>query len=90
MFRGKQEAAKPSGAVPQPASQVEPDAVRQDWEQREFTQSIQLGVTQLTAFLNDFDSATRGRLAALSGKLEQIERRVTLVEATLQTVHQDK
>ena len=25
-----------------------------DWEQRDFTQTIQLGMTQLTAFLNEF------------------------------------
>ena len=25
-----------------------------DWEQRDFTQTMQLGMTQLTAFLNEF------------------------------------
>ena len=29
-------------------------AVHYDWEQRDFTQTIQLGMTQLTAFLNEF------------------------------------
>ena len=29
-------------------------AVHFDWEQRDFTQTIQLGMTQLTAFLNEF------------------------------------
>ena len=36
------------------------NAVQVDWEQRDFTQSIQLGVTQLTAFLNDFGARADG------------------------------
>ena len=31
-----------------------PANVQKDWEQREFTQAIQTGVVQLTAFLNEF------------------------------------
>ena len=30
-----------------------------DWEQRDFTQTIQLGMTQLTAFLNEFGTHAR-------------------------------
>ena len=29
-------------------------AVQQDWEQRDFTQAVQLGVSSLTQFLNQF------------------------------------
>ena len=37
-------------------------AVQQDWKDREFLTSVQLGVSQLSAFLNDFGArARRGR-----------------------------
>jgi len=65
------------------------DCVQHDWEQRDYTQAIQLGVTQLTAFLNEFDGTTRGRLALLNSKLARVERRMTLVEATLRSVDQE-
>ena len=29
--------------------------VQQDWENREFMQTIQVGIAQMTNFLNDFD-----------------------------------
>ena len=31
--------------------------VQKDWDQRDFTQGIQLGVTQLVAFVNDFGAS---------------------------------
>ena len=97
-------------------------AVQKDWAEREFLTSVQLGVAQLSAFLNDFgarartekiiydgivcsracfysdrarvlfrvcalaDAATRGRLSALDGKLSRLERRMQVVEATLESV----
>ena len=45
------------GAAPAyfaPTASTGPSPVQLDWENRDFTQSIQLGVTQLTAFLNEF------------------------------------
>ena len=135
--RGKeQEAAEAS---------VNTIAVQQDWRDREFIASVQLGLSQLSAFLNDFgmrnkpcslslyaetplasaalgayrrllsptqkdntsrrrtcltltflasrvpswaDATTRGRLSALDGKLSRLERRMAVVEATLQSVDQ--
>ena len=63
-------------------------SVQQDWENREFTQTVQLGVTQLAAFLNEFDSTTRCRLATLNNKISKLERRMELIEATLHSVDQ--
>mmetsp|Transcript_43473 Transcript_43473/g.98268 ORF Transcript_43473/g.98268 Transcript_43473/m.98268 type:complete len:90 (+) Transcript_43473:49-318(+) len=63
-------------------------AVSKDWEARDFTQTIQLGVSQLTLFLNQFDATTRGRLSELNSKLAKLERRLELVESTLHTVDQ--
>ncbi|KAL1524151.1 hypothetical protein AB1Y20_019060 [Prymnesium parvum] len=63
--------------------------VQKDWEQRDFTQTLQLGLSQLTLFLNQFDATTRGRLSELNSKLAKLERRLELVEATLFTVDQE-
>mmetsp|Transcript_27286 Transcript_27286/g.45490 ORF Transcript_27286/g.45490 Transcript_27286/m.45490 type:complete len:89 (+) Transcript_27286:97-363(+) len=87
MFKKSSQPSGFPGARSGPASG--PANVQRDWEHRDFTQSIQLGVTQLTAFLNEFDSTTRGKLAQLNGKLAQIERRMNLVEAILQSVDQE-
>ena len=61
-------------------------AVQQNWADRDFLVSVQLGVSQLSTFLNDFDATTRGKLASLDGKLSRLERRMQVVEATLQSV----
>jgi len=61
-------------------------AVQQDWANRDFTQSVQLGVAQLAAFLNEFEATTRGKLSVLNGKLSKLERRMEFVEATLHSV----
>ena len=34
-------------------------AVQKDWEQRDFTQTLQLGLSQLTLFLNQFGAPPR-------------------------------
>ena len=48
MFRAK---SKSRISIPDVSSD---QSVHFDWEQRDFTQTIQLGMTQLTAFLNEF------------------------------------
>tara|TARA_B100000795_G_scaffold81420_1_gene58707 strand:+ start:862 stop:1185 length:324 start_codon:yes stop_codon:yes gene_type:complete len=48
MFRAK---SKSTISTPDVSSD---QSVHFDWEQRDFTQTIQLGMTQLTAFLNEF------------------------------------
>ena len=91
-------------------------AVQQDWKDRDFLTSVQLGLSQLSAFLNEFgappihtgpllffsmgdgaltsaarapaDAATRSKLSTLDGKLSRLERRMQVVEATLQSVDQ--
>ena len=49
MFKGGKKA--PQATAPDQSSSQN---VHFDWEQRDFTQTIQLGMTQLTAFLNEF------------------------------------
>ena len=50
MFKSKSGKAHSNSQSAQSSGQ----AVHYDWEQRDFTQTIQLGMTQLTAFLNEF------------------------------------
>ena len=88
MFKKKEAAPAPQafgGASAAGGAQ----AVQRDWEERDFSQGIQLGVTQLAAFLNDFESKTRTSLAQLNGKLSRVERRMQLIEATLRSVDQE-
>jgi hypothetical protein len=42
------------GYLPQTPDVSSDQSVHFDWEQRDFTQTIQLGMTQLTALLNEF------------------------------------
>ena len=47
--------AAPNSTPSDPSSRTVPtESVQRDWEERELTESIQLGVTQLMKFLNDF------------------------------------
>lgn len=59
-FGRKGGAAAPASFVGESNLQV----VQKDWDDRDFTQSIQLGVAQLVSFLNDFGARRRGRWRA--------------------------
>jgi hypothetical protein len=115
--------AQSSSAGAAPAADVQ-----RDWEERELTHSMQLGIKKLTQFLNEFgailtaclhrvhcpadrtllgqlsigislpisasqssvcaDSTTRDKLASLNGKTARMDRRMTLIEATLDSVNE--
>ncbi|EOD24645.1 hypothetical protein EMIHUDRAFT_206700 [Emiliania huxleyi CCMP1516] len=70
------------------ATLVPETGVQRDWEEREFAQSIQLGIKSLAQFLNEFENTTRTKLASLNSKIARLERRMTLVEATFDSVNQ--
>ena len=89
MFKKKEAAPAFSGLGAAGGAAGGANAIQRDWEEREFGGSIQLGVTQLAAFLNEFESATRSKLAALNGKLTRVERRMQVIEATLRSVDQE-
>ena len=99
----------PKAAAPPPTASTNTVKVQADWQNREFMQAVQLGVAQLTSFLNDFgashhmsqhaacitptlpmyaDGITRGKLSQLDGKLAKLERRMEVIEGTLQSVDQ--
>lgn len=58
-------------------------AVEKDFQNREFAQTISLGMMRVVRFLNTFHSNVRGRLADLNQKLTQLERRLIFIENQL-------
>lgn len=44
-------------------------AVQRDWENRELVEALRLQVKALATFVSDFDSVSRGKLAALNDRL---------------------
>ena len=54
MFKKKEAAPAFSGLGAAGGAAGGANAIQRDWEEREFGGSIQLGVTQLAAFLNEF------------------------------------
>lgn len=63
------------------------EAVQNDWENREFTEAVQLNVMKIVNFLNKFDRSTRHRLALINEKLTQLERRCDFLSAALDLNH---
>ncbi|KAJ3432499.1 protein brick1 [Anaeramoeba flamelloides] len=65
------------------------DITTQDWEDREFIESVSLSILKITEFLNNFDKSTRYRLAKISEKLANLERRMDTIDKILQTSEQN-
>lgn len=61
-------------------------AVQRDWENRELVEALRLQVKALATFVSDFDSVSRGKLAALNDRLTRMERTVERAEAMLQSI----
>lgn len=57
--------------------------VSEDWGNRQFSESMQFNLLAIVDFLNDFDSATRQRLAQINSKLTALERYVDVLESIL-------
>ena len=55
--------------------------IQQDWNNREFVQTIASSIKKIAEFLNAFDLSARSRLAVLNQKLTHLERQVEYVEA---------
>ena len=58
--------------------------VHQDWENREFVESVQLNILRITQFLNEFDNTVRYRLAKMNGRIATLKRTLERVEFSLQ------
>lgn len=57
--------------------------IQQDWNNREFVETITSSIKKISEFLNAFDLSARSRLAMLSQKLTQLERQVDYIEARI-------
>lgn len=55
--------------------------IQQDWNNREFIETIASSVKKIAEFLNAFDLSARSRLAVLNQKLTSLERQVEYIEA---------
>ncbi|CAI8055952.1 Probable protein BRICK1-B [Geodia barretti] len=55
--------------------------IQQDWNNREFVETIASSVKRIAEFLNAFDLSARSRLALLNQKLTNLERQVEYIEA---------
>ena len=54
-----------------------------DWDNRELVEIVQLNLLVITRFLNDFDGATRYKLARVNEKLTRLERTLDSCEAAV-------
>ena len=57
--------------------------IQADWDNRELVEIVQLNLLTITKFLNDFDSATRYKLARVNEKLTRLERTLDPCEAAV-------
>ena len=55
--------------------------IQQDWNNREFVETIASSIKKIAEFLNAFDLSARSRLAKLNQKLVYLERQVSYIEA---------
>lgn len=55
--------------------------IQQDWNNREFVETITSSIKKISEFLNAFDLSARSRLAMLNQKLTHLERQVDYIEA---------
>mmetsp|Transcript_39659 Transcript_39659/g.48122 ORF Transcript_39659/g.48122 Transcript_39659/m.48122 type:complete len:100 (-) Transcript_39659:280-579(-) len=62
-------------------------AVQQDWDNREFVDTLRASIQRLADFLNDFDNNAKTKLANLNGKLTSLERKVEFVEGMMNTIN---
>lgn len=61
------------------------NVVQKDWDDREFTEVVQLNILKISAFLNTFDATVRSKLSNLNEKLNKLERSLTYCEAACKT-----
>lgn len=63
--------------------------INEDWDEREFAETIQLNVAKLTTFLSKFDQTIRVKLSVLNEKINRLEKTVIHCEACAKTTAYD-
>eukprot|EP00613_Pedinella_sp_CCMP2098_P004906 CAMPEP_0171594628 /NCGR_PEP_ID=MMETSP0990-20121206/806_1 /TAXON_ID=483369 /ORGANISM="non described non described, Strain CCMP2098" /LENGTH=89 /DNA_ID=CAMNT_0012155361 /DNA_START=13 /DNA_END=282 /DNA_ORIENTATION=- len=58
-------------------------AIQRDWNNRDFIETIQLNILQIAEFLNDFERATKTKLANVNEKMSKLERTIEYAEAAV-------
>jgi|AntAceMinimDraft_5_1070358.scaffolds.fasta_scaffold165734_1 uncharacterized protein len=54
-------------------------AIQKDWNHRDFIETIQLNLLQITEFLNDFERATKTKLATVNEKMSKVSACLALL-----------
>ena len=62
-----------------------PGRIQLDWNDREFIQLVTLSIRKMTSFLNDFDISFRHRMAVLSSKMSELEKKLDYVESRIES-----
>ena len=55
-----------------PSSLIISIAIQKDWDARDFVETVELNIFKITEFLNNFDRATRQKLAVVNGKMSKV------------------
>ena len=72
-----------SGSAAAPSTTDLSKTVSQDYEDREFVEVIQLNISKIVSFLNEFDLSARYRLARINEKLTSLERKLQYADAAI-------
>lgn len=58
-------------------------AIQRDWNNRDFVETIQLNILQISEFLNEFERSTKTKLASVNEKMSKLERTIEYCEAAV-------
>jgi len=76
---------KKRGGASSPGTRSSSSAkMHQDWENREFVESVQLNILRITQFLNQFDNSVRYRLAKMNGRIATLKRSLERLEFSIE------
>ncbi|KAL0027942.1 hypothetical protein WJX79_004936 [Trebouxia sp. C0005] len=64
----------------EPNFEEKSEALKRDFENREFVTDFSVSVQQLASFVSNFESAATNKLAALDGKLARLEHLLEALE----------
>jgi len=69
---------------------MDPVVVCADWGNRQFVETMEFNLLSIAEFLNNFENASRTKLARLNTKLRKLERYIDFIEATVRDVAEDE
>ncbi|KAL0485483.1 BRICK1 [Acrasis kona] len=66
------------------------EAIKNDWQNRDYVEGVSLSILKIAEFLNRFEQNTRVKMGELSEKLNILERKMEYVEGAIQSVEDQK